>query len=260
MQWRIPRLAVFCLLGAASVTALSVQSATSEGTSHRSSNPLVDLYRRKAKQYERDALLAEEAAHQYAQMTQAAAARASNDASTEMQKEFTRVGADTWTRATYNVERMLEDDSASRAADAAKKAEAPYKQALAQYIARQSEFSNAAATFATHANADASLSHQLMTHSNQHRLEGQIELAEEYAAQSKSVMKQAEMYGNIAKKYDSDAWKIHRLLPRIQSGAEAAAKFAAWQMNPRNALPPEEVYPFTIAPPVQPANVPLAGS
>mmetsp|Transcript_44518 Transcript_44518/g.102780 ORF Transcript_44518/g.102780 Transcript_44518/m.102780 type:complete len:256 (-) Transcript_44518:80-847(-) len=232
--------------------ALALQQGKQAGTAEGLANPLVELYRRRASQYEKDAVLAEEAAQQYAQMTQAAAGRATAATAAETRDELHRVGADVWARATYKVEQMLADDTADKAIDAGQKAAAPYEQVLQQYISRQNEYSSAGQSFAGRANQDANLARQLKAYADQRSLEGRVELAQEYSIQAKSVMKQAETYEEMAKKYNGQAWKIHAVLPRIQQGAEAARRYASWQMNPRNALPAHEVYPFTLAPPIQP--------
>mmetsp|Transcript_37 Transcript_37/g.100 ORF Transcript_37/g.100 Transcript_37/m.100 type:complete len:260 (+) Transcript_37:159-938(+) len=235
--------------------ALVLNQGREAGNAHAGfANPLVELYRSRAKQYEHDALLAEEAAQQYAQMTQAEAAAATAATAAETRKELKRVGADIWARATYRVEEMLADDTADKAAKAGEKAAAPYEQVLQQYVLRQNEYSNAGQSFAGRANEDANLAHQLKAYADQRRVEGHAELAQEFATQAKSVMEQAQTYEEMAKKYNAQAWKIHAVLPRIQKGSDAARAYAAWQVNPRNALPPHEVYPFTLAPPIPPRS------
>lgn len=215
-------------------------------------NPLISLYRQWTRQYEKDAVEAEKDAEMYSKMAADAAGSSAEVARTKQitGQELKRIHAGTWAHATWQVEQMLTDQAGAKGAAAGAAAAAPFNKAYNDYTASKNSYDAAATAYGLRVGMDSDLSKKLATYSNQYRMEGNQVMADEYEAQSKLLMKQAETFKGTAESYNEMSTKIYNALPVIQSMAGTAATFAAWQKNPANHFGPEHVFPFTVMPPV----------
>lgn len=213
-------------------------------------NILMAMYERWTYQYQKDAKEAQDAAAKYAQLTaQEAANMDAASMHAEVAKRLKDMGVDTWAYAAWEVQNMLNNPAPVKAAAAAAAAAAPYNAAYAAYDKTKASYNGASIGYALRAKQDAGLAHQLMTYSNQFRLQGNNGEADTYAVQSKGLMTQAEKFKGLADQYDVMAQKIYGVLPAIQSWAGKAGAYAAYEENPLGALPAKEIFPFTVVPP-----------
>lgn len=209
-------------------------------------------YRRWTLQYQEDAEEAEKAALLYTKMAEEAARSPALVAETHAlgKSELTRIGARTWAHATWQVEEMLKDPTAAKGAAAGAKAAAPFNKAYAAYAASQAAYNGAAVAYADRVNLDKVQAKKLQTVSNQYALEGNKEMQDTYQVQANALMDQAEKFKSISNDYQSMASKIFNALPIIQQMAGTSATFATWEKNPTNKFGPEQVFPFTVQPPI----------
>lgn len=233
--------------GDASASAVSSSDGNSDDPN---SNPTVQLYRRWAKQYEKDAEEAEAAAAEYAREAKAAVAKSTAETHEKAPVEVSNVQADTWVRATEKVEDMLTNDAPAKGAAAAAAAAKPYNDLYAKYEDSKNAYNSAAVGYALRAQMDSGLAKQLQTYANQFHLQGNKALGDTYQGQATMLMKQATTYKGMAEDYDATANRIYRALPEIQKMAGMAGAFAAYGENPTNAMSAKDVYPFTVAPPL----------
>jgi len=236
---------------AAPVSALEFRRSDGDSSSNNGGgNPLLALYRKWTLQYEKDATEAYGQAATYADETTALAAKANaKEIGVKVQKKLKDMGVKDWAYAAWHVQGMLNDPAPVKAAQAAAKAAAPYNAAYAAYDQAKNQYSGAAVGYALRAKQDSGLSHQLMSYSNQFRLQGNTGRADEYKAQSINLMTQADKFKAQANAYDATAAKIYGVLPSIQSWAGKAGAYAAYGENPLGALPAKEIFPFTVMPP-----------
>jgi len=227
------------------------KAAASAGSRLQSAaNPLLAMYERWTYQYTKDAQEAEAAAAKYAQLTREEAAKFDPEGMhKEVAKRLKKMGVDTWAYSAWEVQNMLNNPAPKKAAAAAAAAAAPYNAAYAAYDKAKASYNGASIGYALRAKQDAGLAHQLMSYSNQFRLQGNNEQADTYAGQSTGLMKQADNFKNLADTYDTMAQKIYGVLPAIQSWAGKAGAYAAYEENPLGALPAKDIFPFTIVPP-----------
>mmetsp|Transcript_1187 Transcript_1187/g.2594 ORF Transcript_1187/g.2594 Transcript_1187/m.2594 type:complete len:274 (-) Transcript_1187:81-902(-) len=235
------------LVWLAAAEGLGSTSLRSRRSAVSSENPLLDNYRRMAVAYEKDAQEAEVAAEKYSYMTQAALGGAVKQAvNTEMERLHVRP----WANAVWQFERMLRDPRPANAAAKASEAAAPYEKEFNVYVDRQHKFDAAAQQYALRVRADGELAKNLATYSNQYRLEGDSEKADEFKVQAQTLMNQVASEQSLAKQYHAMAQQIFKKLPDIQKMAGQAAEYAAWKENPAGALPTAQLLPFTVAPPL----------
>lgn len=229
----------------------SQEASSSAATNSKSGvNPLLAMYRKWTLQYEKDAEEAYGEARYYASETKKLAEKANaKDVGVKVRKKLKDMGVSDWAYAAWTVQGMLNDPAPVKAAAAAAKAAAPYNAAYAAYDKAKVQYDGAAQGYALRAKMDAGLAHQLMTYSNQFRVQGNNQRADEYKGQSMGLMKQADSFKGMANTYNEQAQKIYGVLPSIQSWAGKAAGYAAWEENPLGALPAKEIFPFTVVPP-----------
>lgn len=218
-----------------------------------SGNPVVALYRKWTMEYQKDAEEAEKAAAMYADMTEKAADSKGllDQTHAVARQDLNRIGVGTWAHATWQVEQMLRDPAPGQAAAAGAAAAAPYNKAYDEYTASKNSYDAAAQAYGLRVGMDEGLSKKLATYSNQYRLEGNQLMADEYENQAKLLMQQAEKFKGISRDYHGMASKIFAVLPVIQGMGGTAANFAGWQKNPGNHFGAEQVFPFTVMPPVE---------
>jgi len=219
-------------------------SATSQG------NPLLAMYRKWTLQYEKDATEAYGEATHYAEETKKLADKINaQDMGVKVQGKLKDMGVKDWAYAAWTVQGMLNDPAPVKAAAAAAKAAAPYAASYAAYDKAKVQYDGAAQGYALRAKQDAGLAHQLMSYSNQFRLQGNNARADEYKGQSQSLMNQANNFKGLANTYSETASRIYGVLPSIQGWAGKAGAYAAYEENPFGALPAKEIFPFTVVPP-----------
>lgn len=213
-------------------------------------NPLLDRYRKYTLQYEKDAKEALGQATFYTAETKRLADQANaKDMELIVKKKLEFMNVPLWAYAAWTVQGMLNDPAPVKAAAAAAKAAAPYNKAYAAYDKAKAQYDGAAVGYALRAKQDAGLAHQLMSYSNQFRLQGNDKQADTYKGQSVSLMTQADKFKGLANTYSETAAKIYGVLPSIQSWAGKAGAMAAYGENPLGALPAKEIFPFTVVPP-----------
>jgi hypothetical protein len=226
------------------------QAASSSSSSTAAANPLLSLYRKWTFQYEKDADEALGEAKFYADETQKLADKVTaKGEGIKVRKKLTDMGVSDWAYAAWTVQGMLNDPAPVKAGAAAAKAAAPYNAAYAAYDTAKVQYDTAAQGYALRAKMDAGLAHQLMSYSNQFRLQGNNQRADEYKGQSTGLMTQANTFKGLANQYSEQAAKIYGVLPSIQNWAGKAAGYAAFEENPLGALPAKEIFPFTVVPP-----------
>lgn len=245
---------------AAPVNALEFRRSEFGGGSHEDAadsfggeargNPLLAVYRKRTQQYEKDARDALGSAAFYTQEAKRVANEVnSQDMSLIVKKRLKDMGVSDWAYASWAVQGMLNDRKPVNAADAAAKAAAPYNEAYGAYDKAKTQYDSAAMGYALRAKQDAGLAQQLMSYSNQFRLQGDTKTADNYNAQSSALMAQADKFKGLANTYSETAAKIYGVLPSIQGWAGKAGAYAAYQENPLGALPAKDVFPFTVVPP-----------
>jgi len=250
-------LLVHLFLFAAPVVALEIRKSSLtaiDGTSHEAAqsagNPLLAMYRKYTMQYQKDAKEAYESAKHYSEETQKLADAANaKDLGVKVRQKLKDQGVSDWAYAAWTVQGMLNDPAPVKAGAAAAKAAAPYNAAYAAYDKAKVQYDSAAQGYALRAKQDAGLAHQLMSYSNQFKLQGNTEQANTYKGQSQGLMAQADKFKGLANTYSETAAKIYGVLPSIQSWAGNAGAMAAYEENPLGALPAKEIFPFTVVPP-----------
>merc|ERR1712216_989351 len=142
------------------------------------------MYERWTYQYQKDAQEAEAAAAKYSQLTAQEAAKFDPEGMhKEVAERMKKMGVDTWAAA----------------------AAAPYNNAYAAYDKAKASYNGASIGYALRAKQDAGLAHQLMTYSNQFRLQGNDQRADEYKGQSQNLMTQADKFKGLANTYSETA-------------------------------------------------------
>merc|ERR1740130_1537771 len=213
-------------------------------------NPLIDMYRTRTLQYEKDATEAYGDATLYSEETKNLAAKVNaKDMKVQVQKKLNDLGVHDWAYAAWHVQGMLNDPAPVKAAAAAEKAAAPYNAAYAAYDKAKAQYGTAAQGYALRAKQDAGLATNLMSYSNQFKLQGNSQQADTYKGQSEGLMQQADKFKGLANQYSETAMKIYGVLPSIQGWAGKAGAMAAYEENPLGALPAKEIFPFTVVPP-----------
>jgi len=213
-------------------------------------NPLLDLYAKETAAYAKDAEDAEKAAAMYTKMTQDALPGIKASALKIGGEEMNRVHVKEWAGAAWNFERMLLDPRAAKAGAAIGKATAVYAKAEGEYRKSQAAYDVTSQGYMLRAGGDAGQSKKLMALANQYRLEGKTDMANDYQTQAETLMKQSKGFADLAKSYTVMAKKIQQAIPVIQASAGKAAGFAAYAENPTGDLPPKDLFPFTVVPPV----------
>merc|ERR1719313_3290134 len=115
---------------------------------------------------------------------------------------------------------------------------------------RREPTAGATASYMLRANGDSAQAKKLMALANQYHLEGKVALGDDYQTQAETLMKQAKGFADLAKSYTLMAKKIQQAIPSIQGSAGKAAAFAVYAENPTGDLPPKDLFPFTVVPPV----------
>lgn len=213
-------------------------------------NPLLAMYARMTKAYEKDAEDAEKAAAMYAKMTEDALPGIKSAAHSIGAQEMDRIHVKPWASAAWDFERKLLDPRAAKAGAAIGKATAPFAKAEGEYRKSQAAYDLTSQGLMLRATGDSGLAKKLMALSNQYALEKKTDLAEDYKMQAETLMKQSRGFGDLAKSYTIMAKKIAGAIPSIQASAGKAAAFAAYAENPTGDLPPKDLFPFTVVPPV----------
>lgn len=231
-----------------------IKHASQENTANTGAtsagNPLLTMYRKWTLQYEKDAEEASSAAQYYAQQTKLLEESVNPEKIGEqVKKRLASDGVPLWAYAAWTVQGMLNDPAPVKAAAAAAEAAAPYNAAYAAYDKAKVQFNTAAVGYALRAKQDAELAHNLMSYSNQFRLQGNAQQADVYKGQATNLMKQADTFKGLANKDQQMADKIYGVLPSIQGWAGKAGAAAAYDENPLGNLPAKDVFPFTVVPP-----------
>mmetsp|Transcript_155522 Transcript_155522/g.290211 ORF Transcript_155522/g.290211 Transcript_155522/m.290211 type:complete len:287 (-) Transcript_155522:62-922(-) len=234
---------------AALMLVLSPCAAASARSAESSGNPVISMYRRWTQQYVKDAQDAQAAAEYYAMMTKKMEKKMAESSRTYVPKELERIRAPTWAYSAWAIDDILSDQTAAKGAAAAAKAAAPYNKAYADYNNAKMSYDSAAVGYALRAKQDAGLAKQLMTYSDQFRLQGRSPTADTYSGQAQMLMKQAENYKGLADQYSGMSHKIYSVLPTIQDWAGKAGAFAAYGENPTNAMSAKDAFPYTVVPP-----------
>lgn len=224
-------------------------AAASARAAESSGNPVISMYRRWTQQYVKDAQDAKEAAEYYAMMTKKVEQKVAESSRKLVPEELEKRHAPTWAYSAWAVEDILNDQTAAKGGAAAAAAAAPYNKAYADYNKAKMSYDSAAVGYALRAKQDAGLAKQLMTYSDQFRLQGRGPTADTYLGQANMLMKQAENYKGLADQYSGMSHKIYSVLPTIQDWAGKAGAFAAYGENPTNAMSAKDAFPYTIVPP-----------
>mmetsp|Transcript_148381 Transcript_148381/g.413394 ORF Transcript_148381/g.413394 Transcript_148381/m.413394 type:complete len:260 (-) Transcript_148381:38-817(-) len=240
-----------CCIRADAIASITGSQA---GLIHRASadattNPLVVRYRELARHYTEDALEAERAAAYWAAKAKAAVSGAASQTRQNTRVELQRQGVYTLARSVWKVDRMLADPAPEKAAIAAQKAAAPYNEAFREYQAARVTYEKTAQGYNLRANSDEILAKQLLAYADQYLLQGSKTKAESFKRKSRVLTEQAAEFHHIAAKYAAKARTVEKFLPNIKRMADAASSYAAWKENPEHAVPPEQVYAYTVAPP-----------
>merc|ERR1719506_1386736 len=166
------------------------------------------MYRKWTLQYEKDAEEADSEARYYADETKKLADKVNaQDMGVKVQKKLKDMGVSDWAYAAWTVQGMLNDPAPVKAAAAAAKAAAPYGAAYAAYDKVKVQYDGAAQGYALRAKQDAGLAHQLMSYSNQFKLQGDTQQANTYKGQSEGLMQQADKFKGLANTYSETAAK-----------------------------------------------------
>jgi len=229
---------------------LAIILATSDAEKQTPAARLLAMYRRRAKQYEEEALEAENAAKSWEKKTEAAVEESRKEAETLTHKALKDQGVDVWANAAWEFDYMMNDPHPAQAAAAAAKAVVPYQKLYANYVSMQNSYDTAAVGYALRAKSDSSLAKQLQTYANQYKFQGDKAMSDTYEGQATILMKQANTFKGIADDYSKTAHRIYRALPTMQAMTGAAGAYAAAKANPGGALPPGQLFPFTPAPPL----------
>jgi len=231
-------------------SSLTSVDGTIQDAGNAGGNPLLAMYRKWTMQYKKDAEEALGQASYYADETQKLADKANaKEMGVKVVKKLKDQGVSDWAYAAWTVQGMLNDPAPVKAAAAAAKAAAPYNAAYAAYDKAKVQYDGAAQGYALRAKQDSGLAHQLMSYSNQFRLQGNNADADTYKGQSMGLMGQADKFRGLANTYSETASRIYGVLPSIQGWAGKAGNMAAYEENPLGALPAKEIFPFTVMPP-----------
>jgi hypothetical protein len=213
-------------------------------------NPLLDMYAKETAAYAKDAEDAEKAAAMYTKMTEDALPGIKPAAVSLGAQEMNRVHVKDWAAAAWAFEVKLNDPRAARTGAAIGKATAPYAKAEGEYRKSQAAYDVTSQGYMLRAGGDSAQAKKLMALANQYHLEGKVALGDDYQTQAETLMKQAKGFADLAKSYTLMAKKIQQAIPSIQGSAGKAAAFAAYAENPTGDLPPKDLFPFTVVPPV----------
>ncbi|CAD7942948.1 unnamed protein product [Amoebophrya sp. A120] len=232
-------------------------------------DPRYAPYLSRTQQYLQDAKEANDAAKRYQELTAQAKQSVAAQTAIATEKELARLHVKEWAAATKKVQDLLDNPGAAKAASAAATASAPFGKVASSYHASMLGYDTAAQDYATRVQEDVELAHQLQGYANQEILEGQRPaVADQYHAQAVNLMQQAQGYEKLAKQYNFMALKLQAVIPQIVTEGNQAAAHAAFEADPGNSLPVEEVVNWTVEPPyldkdgnpVIPSNPPAPGS
>jgi len=250
LSWLLPPLAVLLSLLPVEVASVAVRSKEGQQSTQALGNPLLEVYRRDALAYERDAREAQEAAQKYATMTQAVGGGGA--VQQVVYKEMQRLKVKPWANAVWQFEHLLRDPRPEHASKMAAQARVPYEKAYKEFEKRQQGFDAAAQRYAERVNADAEQATDLATYSNQYRLEGDEKKAAAFRQQAQTLMQQVTRERKMAEDSHKMAGRIHGSLSKIQEMSSAAGAYAAYEANPSGGVPKSHLFPFTVAPPLAP--------
>eukprot|EP00391_Amoebophrya_sp_Ameob2_P008299 CAMPEP_0178998862 /NCGR_PEP_ID=MMETSP0795-20121207/9737_1 /TAXON_ID=88552 /ORGANISM="Amoebophrya sp., Strain Ameob2" /LENGTH=280 /DNA_ID=CAMNT_0020691565 /DNA_START=167 /DNA_END=1009 /DNA_ORIENTATION=- len=231
--------------------ALRLQLQDAErGTDSRRVDPRYLPFLERTKEYLADAREANAAAKHYADLTAKAKADVVGKTNAAAAKEVERLHVKEWAAATKKVQEMLDNPGAANAAAAAAKASAPFGAAANDYHTSMLGYDTAAQDYAVRVQEDVTIAHQLQSYANQETLEGfSPAIASQYHQQAVNLMQQATSYEKLAKSYNLMALKLQAVIPQITAEGNQAAARAAFDVDPGNSLPVEEVYAWTVEPP-----------
>mmetsp|Transcript_84641 Transcript_84641/g.248167 ORF Transcript_84641/g.248167 Transcript_84641/m.248167 type:complete len:274 (+) Transcript_84641:110-931(+) len=238
-----------CSIAVAATRVSRVHAGGRKTTSSEKANPLIARYRELARHYRDDAREAEAAAALWAARSRAAVYGGGRATHMNTQKEMERQGATSLARSVAAVDRMLRDPRPRRAAEAAQRAARPYEEAAEEYRAAGGSYAASANGYALRADNDLALAKQLRAYADQHRLQGGDAAVEPFLKQSQLLVEQAQEFREVATTYSAKSKKIKEALPDIERMAKSASDYAAWTENSVGAVPPHEIYTFTVAPP-----------
>mmetsp|Transcript_10074 Transcript_10074/g.22218 ORF Transcript_10074/g.22218 Transcript_10074/m.22218 type:complete len:253 (+) Transcript_10074:135-893(+) len=228
---------------------LALAHAATGGAEMRA-NPAVQKYYKWTQQLLQDAKEARAAAAMYEKMTREAVPEVTKDVAKRAYTNMLRSGVKKWARAAWDFEKKLVDPRPEKAAEAAAKAFGPWQKDIDSYTKAQSEYDGAAQLYALRVEADQASANKIMTQAHQAAMEGDSETWKELSGQATILAKQAEGFAATAKEYHGMAHKLRNAAIALQGDGGKAAALAAWGANPMNELPPEYLYPFTVAPPI----------
>jgi len=220
----------------------------------RRSNPLLDVYRRRTFQYAQEAREAAASARNYADLAARAVAESNPKTRASVRPALERMNVDDWAYAALHIDRALHAPEPAKAAAASAEAQAPYEEAYKEYEAAKAGYHAAAEGYARRANQDAGLAKQLDAYANQYQLQGGGPFAAAYRTQARRLMDQAVKFKDRAEQYSHTEQKIYGALPTISMWKERAGAYAAYQENPTGMLRTQDVYAYTIAPPLAPSS------
>lgn len=213
-------------------------------------NPLVARYRELARHYRDDARDAEAAAQVWAAKARAAVYGGGGMTQTSTYNEVERQGVPGLARSVRAMDRMLKDPRPQRAAEAARKAAEPYKESYEEYKETGDSYAATANGYIVRAKNDEALVKQLSAYAEQQRMEAGDAAADPFARQSQRLAKEAQEFRNVAAEYSTKAKKVKDALPSIKRMAESASAYAAWTENPAGAVAADQLYTYTVAPPI----------
>jgi len=240
--------ALFCtLLGARGDSAERATAAV---------NPAIARYRQLAQQYKREAHEAEESAETWAARTRALAHGSRGFIRRLTHKELAVRHAGPWAAAVWEVGKMLADPSAGHAAASATRVRAPYEAAYKEYTAAGDSYGGAARDYEHRAGDDEEQAQQLRGFADQSQLQGDSPAAAMYGQQARVLSRQAGAFRGLAKSLNVRAGRIRESLPTIRDMERSAAAAISWAENPDGAPAPQEIYAFTVAPPLAPPLAP----
>mmetsp|Transcript_68756 Transcript_68756/g.212611 ORF Transcript_68756/g.212611 Transcript_68756/m.212611 type:complete len:273 (+) Transcript_68756:97-915(+) len=250
---RILGVLIFGTLGPGAAGARGRRQESQGGTNTNTgvtTNPLVARYRDLARHYRDDAREAEAAAALWASRARAAVYGGAEGTILNTHRELERQGVNSLAHSVRMTDRAMSDPRSRKAAEAAKRAAAPYEEAFEEYRTAGDSYAATASGYALRAGNDDAMARQLMSYADQHRLQAGSAAADPFVKQSQLLAKQAAEFRGVAAKYRAKAERIKEALPGIKRMEKAASDYASWIEHPEGAMTPHQSYTLVEAPAV----------
>eukprot|EP00927_Polykrikos_kofoidii_P070988 TRINITY_DN67339_c0_g1_i1.p1 TRINITY_DN67339_c0_g1~~TRINITY_DN67339_c0_g1_i1.p1 ORF type:complete len:351 (-),score=66.41 TRINITY_DN67339_c0_g1_i1:276-1328(-) len=220
--------------------------------------PAIDLYRRKAQQYERDATEAEAAAEYYSKLAAQAVRTSQLRTASRTAQALQKDGIAGIARRTLHVERLMANKLPEQAVAAGLQARIPYDRRYKQYQEAQGKYDEAARGYGARASMDKAQAKDLVALAKQEELEGDTAMGGTYMEQANLLTSQGNKLQALADSYREMDGKLKRALPIIEERAKQAQRFMDWKINPGRLPLPQDMWTFTVAPPLT-AIMPVPG-